>query len=73
MVGVDVDGTRVGVVVEVDGGGLARVGATVGDGLRCALGVGVGVDAAKVAVGRPPSAATARAAEKIQTRIKGFY
>jgi hypothetical protein len=36
------------------------------------VGVGVGVDAANVAVGRPPSAAIARAAEKIQTRIKGL-
>ena len=38
-------------------------------GLGCAFGVAVGVGAANVEVGRPPSTATARAADRIQARI----
>jgi hypothetical protein len=69
LVTVEVGGTRVGVAVEM---GVAWVGATVGEGLACALGVGVAVGAANAEVGRPPSAATARAAKRIQTRINGL-
>ena len=59
-------GTRVGVAL---GAGRVAVGVGLAWLFAALVAVGVGVDAASAAVGKPPSTAAANRADRIQARI----